>query len=54
MGLPRFDLDIYELPIDNIDQYQVDVSEDTELLVIFSRDTSDTAKALLQGILDAT
>lgn len=54
MDLPQFDIDLYQLPIDNNDEYQINYGEETELLVIYTADTSEVAIALLDGILDAT
>ncbi len=54
MNPPQFDIDIYDLPIDNNDQYQVNFGQETALLVIYNQDTSEADLSLLQSILDAT
>lgn len=54
MELPQFDIDIYKLPIDNNDHYQIDLSEETDLLVLYTADSTEEALTLLEGILGAT
>jgi len=54
MELPRFDIDIYKLPIDNNDHYQISFGEKTALLVLYTADSSTEALTLLDGILGAT
>lgn len=54
MNLPQFDLDIYDLPIDNNELYQFELPEDCQLLVIYTSDSSQEAKDKLQDILNAT
>lgn len=54
MDLPQFDIDIYKLPIDNNDQYKTDFGAETELLVVYTADSSVEALSLLDSILGAT
>lgn len=54
MNVPRFDIDYYDLPIDNNGLYQIEFSDDKRLLVIYTDGTSEEALTKLDDILKAT
>lgn len=54
MEIPQFDIDYYELPIDNNDQYDVQLAEGTKLLVIYTEESSAESLDKLGDILKAT
>jgi len=54
MDLPQFEIDNYKLPIDNKDHHQINFGVETELLVLYTADSSPEAISLLDSILNAT
>jgi len=54
MSLPQFNISYYDLPIDNNDQYATDFPSESQLLVIYTEDSSEVALSKLEDILHAT
>lgn len=54
MDIPQFDIDFYDLPIDNNELYQLDLADGTKLLVIYTDDSSQDSLDKLEDILNAT
>ena len=54
MDLPQFEIYNYKLPIDNKDHHQINFGVETELLVLYTADSSPEAISLLDSILNAT